>query len=133
MRKPCTCLALSFLVALGVAPIASDGPAAAGRRAGLVMSVDRSAGTIVLGDMGPRLPSGESKVTPQAIRVTPSTQFVRVRRAEDIAPSGWRGDYVESRLPAWEVKPGDWVTATVEDEGARPTAVKVMVVDTTGP
>jgi hypothetical protein len=129
MKTHCKGLAALFLV-VSLAWLTASGSAdAAARRAGLVMSVDKAAGTIVLGEMGPRLPSGESKVTPQTIRVTPSTEFVRVKRAADTAPSGWIGDYVESKLPAWDVQPGDWVTATVEGGGARPTAVKVTVVD----
>jgi len=104
-----------------------------GVRSGLVMAVDRAAGTIVMGDMGPRLKSGESQVTRSTIRVTPSTEFVRLKRAAGVAPSGWIGDYVETRLAAWDVKPGDWVTIALEQDKQRATATKITVVDTSEP
>ena len=107
--------------------------AATVRYAGVVVGVDKAAGTIVVGDTGPKLPSGESKITRYTMRVTPSTEFTRVKRAVGVAPSGWLGDYVETSLPAWDVKPGDWVAAVVEADKQRLTAVKVVVVDTTEP
>lgn len=101
--------------------------------AGLVMAVNKAAGTIVMGDTGPRLKSGESKVTRYTIRVTPSTEFVHVKRATGTAPSGWLGDYVETKLSAWEVKPGDWVAIALEPDKGRATAAKITVVDTSTP
>jgi hypothetical protein len=101
--------------------------------AGVVTAVNKAAGTIVMGDTGPRLKSGESKVTPHTIRVTPSTEFVRIKRAAGAAPSGWLGDYVETKLAAWELKPGDWVAITLAQNKGRPTAAKITVVDTSEP
>ncbi len=101
--------------------------------AGLVIAVNKAAGTIVMGDTGPRLKSGESKVTRHTIKVTSSTEFVRVKRAAGAAPSGWFGDYVETKLPAWEVKPGDWVAIALERGAGRATAAKITVVDTSEP
>jgi hypothetical protein len=122
-----------FLAVSLVSMAASAFAEAPARHAGLVMSVDRVAGTIVVGDMGPRLESGDSKVTPQTIRITPSTRFVRVTRAPGAAPSGWQGDYVERTLPSWDVKPGDWVSATVDGAEPGADAVKITVVDTAEP
>jgi hypothetical protein len=62
--------------------------------------------------------------------VTPSTEFATVKRAQGTAPSGWIGDYVESTLHAWEVKPGDFVTAEVRRETQGLQALKITVVDT---
>ena len=107
--------------------------AATARYAGVVVAVDKAAGTIVVGDTGPKLPSGESKITRYTMRVTRSTEFARVKRAAGVAPSGWLGDYVETKLPAWDVKPGDWVAAVVEADKQRLTAIKVVVVDTNEP
>jgi hypothetical protein len=67
------------------------------------------------------------------MRVTPSTEFLRVKRASGTAPSGWLGDYVETTLPAWELKPGDFVTATADAAKDRLTATKIVVVDMTEP
>jgi hypothetical protein len=103
------------------------------RHAGVVVAVDKAAGTIVVGDVGPKLPSGESKITRYTMHVTPSSELIRVKRAAGTAPSGWFGDYVETSLPTWDVKPGDWVTATAEADKQRLTAVKIVVVDTTEP
>ena len=105
------------------------GAAPAKTYAGQILAVDRAAGTIVVGDMGPLLDDGQSKITHRSIRVTPATEFASVRRGAGEAPSGWIGDFVEQRLPAWDVKPGDFVAVTVAS-GAGPAAVKVMVVDT---
>jgi hypothetical protein len=120
-------MALLLLVASGWTE------AATARHSGVIMSLDKTAGAIVLGDMGPRLKSGESKLAPRTVRVTPSTEFVRVKRAGGAAPNGWVGDYVETKLAAWDVKPGEWVTIVTEGEPRHLTAVKITVVDTSEP
>lgn len=107
--------------------------AATTRYAGVVQSLDKTAGTIIVGDMGPMLKSGESKITPHTILVRPSTEFVRVKRAAGVAPSGWFGDYVETRLSAWELKPGDWVAIAGEREAKGVTATRITVVDVSEP
>ena len=106
---------------------------AAARHAGIVMAVDKTAGTIVMGDMGPLLANGKSEITRYTVQVTLSTQFVLVKRTSGVAPSGWIGDYVETNLPAWEVKPGDWVTIAGETQGQRVKAAKITVVDMSEP
>jgi hypothetical protein len=107
--------------------------AATARHSGVIISLDKTAGTIVVGDMGPRLKSGQSKLAPRTVRVTPATEFVHVKRAGGAAPSGWVGDYVETKLAAWDVKPGEWVTIVTESEPQRLTAVKITVVDSSEP
>ena len=67
------------------------------------------------------------------MQVTPSTEFVRVERASGAAPSGWVGDYVGIRLPAWDVEPGDRVTIAGEGDAQRPRAGTITVVDTREP
>ena len=127
-------LATSLVVCSILALVASGRTeAAAGRHAGMVIAVDKARGTIVMGDMGPLLSSGTSEITRYTMQVTPSTEFVRVRRASGVAPSGWFGDYVETALPAWDVKPGDFVAVTSAAEGKRLRAVKITVVDTSEP
>jgi hypothetical protein len=123
------------LILLLLSPAASGGAlaAATARHAGVVVSVDKAAGTIVVGDMGPKLPSGESKMKQYTLHVTPSTELLRVKRTDGVAPSGWLGDYVETRLSALDVKPGDWVTTTAEAGKQGLTATRVMVVDTAEP
>ncbi len=118
-------------VAAWVIPTWSDGQER--KYSGTVLSMDRSAGVIVVGDMGPwRIKDGVTQVDRRAIDVTPSTEFVSVRRASGPAPSGWVRDFVESVLPGWQVKPGDWVTVIVKPGDKRPTAVRIHVWEPTG-
>ncbi len=98
--------------------------------AGDVLNVDKATGRIVVGDMGPLLDDGTSKITRRSIRVTPSTEFATVKRASGAAPSGWIGDYVETTLPEWEVKPGDFVAIKVRIQEGGSEAVKITVVNT---
>jgi len=132
MSKRTSIWSLGFLGFAFLASVSTGWSAAPTRDyAGKILAVDRAAGTIVVGDMGPLLDDGQSKITQRNIRVTSATEFASVRRAAAGAPSGWIGDFVEHRLPAWDVKPGDFVAVTVADE-AGPAAVKVTVVDTDG-
>jgi hypothetical protein len=112
-----------------VAPaIPGWGEARDGKYSGTVVAVDRTAGTIVVEGMGPwRIKEGVTQVERRTIGVMPSTEFVRLKRATGLAPSGWGGDFVESALPGWQVKPGDWVTVTVKADDKRPTAVRIDV------
>jgi hypothetical protein len=99
-----------------------------GKYSGTVVAVDQAAGTIVVEGMGPwRIKEGVTQLERRTIGVMPSTEFVRLTRATGPAPSGWVGDFVESALPGWQVKPGDWVTVTVKTDDKRPTAVRVDV------
>ena len=121
---------VAILVALAVGawaiPTWSEGQER--KYSGTVLSVDRSVSVIVVGDMGPwRIKDGVTQVDRRTIHVTPSTEFVSVSRAIGPAPSGWVGDFVESVLPVWQVKPGDWVTVIVQTADKRPTAVRVSV------
>ena len=122
-----TMCAIAALSILGTAA-AGWGAAATARYSGSVLSVNQAAGTLTVADMGPRLASGESKATPVTVRITSSTEFARARRAAGAAPSGWIGAFEETSLPAWEVKPGDWVAVAVERAGGRATATRVTVV-----
>lgn len=95
---------------------------------GTVVSVDQAMGTIVIEDMGPwRIKEGVTQLERRTIGIVPSSEFVRLRRATGPAPSGWVGDFVESPLVGWQVKPGDWVIVTVESRDKRPTAVRIAV------
>jgi len=122
-------------VGVGLLALAAAGlvEAAKSTYSGTVVSIDQAAGTIVVGDMGPLLQNGKSQIVERRIQVTRSTEFVRLKRAAGAAPSGWIGDYVETPLPAWDVKPGEWVTITGEGGRQRMTADKVKVVDTSEP
>lgn len=122
-------LALSAVMPGG----AAGAEAAATTYSGIVLIVDQATGTIVLGDAGPRLKNGKSEITRRSFQVTPSTTFVRVKRTAGAAPTGCTGDYVETKLAAADIKPGEWVTVAVEGGKQRRTAVKVTVVGTSEP
>ena len=99
-----------------------------GKYSGTVVAVDRTAGTILVEGMGPwQIKEGVTQLERRTIGVMPSTAFVRLKRATGPAPSGWVGDFVESALPGWQVKPGDWVTVTVKADDKRPIAIRVDV------
>ena len=100
--------------------------------AGNVLAVDAATGKIVVGDMGPLQNDGRSEIASRSIVVTSSTEFTKVSRTQGVAPSGWIGDYVTTRLAPSLVKPGDFVAVTASLEKNGPHALKVTVVDTSG-
>jgi hypothetical protein len=111
-------------------PAWSDGQES--RYSGTVVAVDPSAGVIVVEGMGPwRIKDGVTQVERHTVRVTSATAFVLVERAKGPAPSGWVGDFVESGLPGWQVKPGDWVTAIMQPGDKRPTAIRIYLWEPT--
>jgi hypothetical protein len=121
-----------WLLALALVVLAGSGWAGGpeAKYSGAIVAVDQSAGTIVLGEIGPwHVKGGETEITRRTIAVTAFTEFARVKRVAAAGPAGWRGDFVETRLPAWQVKTGDFVTVVAQAEGQRLTAVKITVVE----
>lgn len=105
-----------------------------GRYSGTVVEVDPSAGVIVVEGMGPwQIKEGVTQVERRTVGVTSATAFVRVKRASGPAPSGWVGDFVESGLPAWRVKPGEWVTAITTPGDKKLTAIRIYVWEPSEP
>lgn len=95
---------------------------------GKLVAADQAAGTIVVEGMGPwQVKEGVTQVERRTIGVVASTEFVRLERATGPASSGWVGDFVESALPRWQVKPGDWVIVTMKPDDRRPMAVRIAV------
>jgi hypothetical protein len=124
-------LAIATVLGIGALAIPSSGSdAGQAKYSGTVVAVNRTAGSIVVEGMGPwRIKDGVIQLERRTIGVAPSTEFVRVKRATGAAPSGWEQDFVESTLPEWQVKPGDWVTVTARPDGARMTAARIEVGD----
>jgi hypothetical protein len=124
-------LALVALVA-GASP--SWGDDQEGRYSGIVVTVDPSAGMIVVEGMGPwQIKEGVTQVERRPVGVTSATAFVRVKRVSGPTPSGWVGDFVETGLPAWQVKPGEWVTAITTAGDKKPTAIRIYVWEPSEP
>ena len=121
---------VATMLAIAASPIPGwSGDVGEARYSGTVVAVDRAAGTIVVGGMGPwRVKDGVTQLERRTIVVTPSTGLMRLKRATGVA-SGWPGDFVESALPEWQVKPGDWVTVAVKPDGTGMTAIRIDVAD----
>lgn len=103
------------------------------RHSGTVAGIDRSAGTIVLAEIGPwRVKGGVTEVTRRTIDITPRTQFVKVKRSLE-ATSGFPGEFVESRLEPWNVAKGDFVTVECQHRGERHIGEKVAVTEIAAP
>lgn len=114
------------LVSLAL-PVWAEAPTTS--HSGIIMAVNKAAGTIVLGEIGPwRVKDGATEITERTIAVTPATQFKQVKRTPGAGPAGWIGELVEVRLGAWEVKKGDFVTVEVRREGQRLSALAIVVV-----
>jgi hypothetical protein len=124
-------VAVATMLALAASPIPGwCGDVGEAKYSGTVVAVDRTAGTIVVEGMGPwRVKDGVTQLERRTIAVVPSTELMRLKRATGVAPSGWPGDFVESALPEWQVKPGDWVTVVVKPDGTRMTAIRIDVAD----
>ena len=98
------------------------------KHSGSVLAVDRAAGTILLGEVGPwKVVNGETVVTEQRIAVTDRTEFVMVQRSGDDF-ADFPGGFVEAPLVAWDIVPGDYVTVECEHRGARMVALKVTIM-----
>jgi len=123
---------------LTVALVALGLPGRAGavtrKHSGTILAVNRAAGTIVLGEVGPwRASAAPAEITRRTILVTAATAFTRVERAPGPEITRGIGEFVEVPLSAWAVKEGDFATVQVEREGRRLTALKITVVAPTGP
>jgi hypothetical protein len=125
------CVAIVTVLAIGVSAIPGwSSDAGQAKYSGTVVAVNRTAGTIVVEGMGPwRIKDGVTQLERRTIGVAPSTEFVRLKRATGAAPSGWEGDFVESALPEWQVKPGDWVTVTAKPDRTPVTAARIEIGD----
>lgn len=96
---------------------------------GTIEAVDATAGTIVLGEIGPwRVKGGVTEVTSRSIVVSATAQFALVKRAPGAGATGWIGDYIETALGAGDLRKGDFVIVKVQTEGDRLVASKVTVV-----
>src|SRR3989304_5777503 len=76
----------------GVVLALSVAVAAASDHSGTVVAVDRSGGTLVIGEIGPwQVEGGKTRVTQRTIVIAPSTRFVAVTRSREAGPAGRGG------------------------------------------
>lgn len=119
-----TVLGMLVSIVAGAAPSRAEGV----RHSGTILSVDRDAGAITLGEVGPWVVrEGETIITRRIVKITDETAFVRIERMPE-APSGFPGDFTERRVAPWALQPGDFVT--VETAGGGPPLVAVRVAVT---
>jgi hypothetical protein len=99
------------------------------KHSGRIVSVSDSAGTFVLAEIGPwRVRDGATAVANRTIALVPATEYAAVARA-DAAPSGFAGDFVETRVGPDRVHVGDHVTVDCLHEGKRLVALKITVIE----
>lgn len=123
LRSLAMLITLVSIVA-GATPAGADGA----RHSGTVITVDRDAGALVLGEVGPWLVrQGETVITRRTVTVTGDTTFVRIERRPE-TPSGFPGDFVELGAERWAVQSGDFVTVETTRDGSRLVATRVAVV-----
>ena len=95
---------------------------------GTILALNKEAGTIVVGEVGPwRVKEGATEITSRTVAVTAGTEFKQVRRAEGQGPTGWVGEFLEVAIAPWGLKKGDFVTVQVRREGPQLTALTVAV------
>jgi hypothetical protein len=125
--------AIGLLVGFVMVLPASGAVAAELRHSGTVTAVDRNAGTITLEEVGPWSPQSGGILT-RTVRLRPGSHVVLVSRADPsvphATPNDWPGGFRESPLDAADVRPGDFVTVTVTDDGGQAVAQMVAVVRT---
>ena len=115
---------LLSIVAVAAPPTRSEGV----RHSGTIIAVDREAGAIVLGEVGPWLVrQGETVITRRVVTITEATTFVRIERMPE-APSGFSGGFVERAQEPWAVRTGDFVTIETTREPAGLIATSIAVV-----
>lgn len=117
--------AVAMLVALTASAAAAD----VVRLSGVIVSVADDASAFVLGEIGPwQRRDGETVVTRRTIALAPETRFAVVARQAE-APSGFRGDFVETPVGPEDVYEGDYVTVECRREGGRLVALKITAVE----
>lgn len=118
-----TALLLVMLVLTSASPGAEIS-----RHSGIVLAVDRVAGTVILGELREWRTQQGVEIIRRPIVVEVATAFVRARRQPE-APSGYRGDWTEEALAAWGLQEGDFVTVECVHEGSRLVATRITLVD----
>ena len=116
-----------WAIALGATLLAAPAAWAAVTvdHSGTVIAVAASRNTITIEEMGPWHP-GKTSVEREVFALTPETRIELARR-QDVT-GGFPGQWADQALPASALRAGDFATVTVEREGRRLQATKVVVV-----
>ena len=119
MRQLSGMLVMAWLLAAAPA-----GAAALEKHSGVVTGVEGS--QITIEEMGPWL-GPETKPMRRAFQLTSATRVERVERTAK-GSEGWSWAYVSRPLESSDLRPGDYVTVTVDPEERRNAAIEVQAV-----
>ena len=98
------------------------------KHSGSIVSIAEDARTFVLAEVGPwQVRKGATVITYRTITLVPETEFAIVARAT--TPSGFAGDFVESRLGPDGLYLNDYATVDCRHEGKRLVALKITVTE----
>jgi hypothetical protein len=99
------------------------------RLSGTILTIERDAGTITVGEGGPsRVEDGGARVTSWRVRVDASTRVVRAERREEAGAAGWPGAFVEIPGDASDLQPGDFVTVVGQRDDGLVRAGQITLV-----
>jgi hypothetical protein len=115
-----------LLVGLAALIMTTTTTAGETRHSGRVAAVAPDRGGFTLEEVGPWTGPGTGLVT-REVRLAPGTAVQLVTRASDLAAT-WPVAFETSRLAATDLRPGDYVTVTLDDAGEA-RAVEVTPVD----
>jgi hypothetical protein len=115
---------LSGVIVAGWFLAAAMGVMALERHAGLVVEVQGQ--EITIEEMGPWL-GPDTKPVRRAFQLTATTKVARVER-EPEGSQGWRKSYVTRPAELSDLRPGDYVTVTIDPRESRNVAIEVQAV-----
>jgi hypothetical protein len=97
------------------------------KHSGSIVSIADDGGTFVLAEVGPwRVRNGATVITRRTITLAPETELAIVAR-DETPPSGFSGDFVETRLGPDGIYLNDYVTVDCRHEGQRMIALRITV------
>lgn len=97
------------------------------RHSGRIVAVEPQTGAITLEEMGPWTGPGQGLIK-RSVELTAQTDIALLARTDEAAAGEWPGAFKESPLSAMELRPGDYVTVSVEAHGGRLFARSIAVV-----
>lgn len=97
------------------------------KHSGSIVSIAEDGSTFVLAEVGPwRVRTGATAISRRTITLAPETGLAIVAR-DEMPPSGFHGDFVETRLGLDGLYLNDYVTVDCRREGQRMIALRITV------
>jgi hypothetical protein len=121
-----TSLLLAGLLLTSLAGIPLAGAKEA-KHSGAVVAVADDGRGFTLEVLGPGRSADANRVE-HPVALTPETKVAVVTRSPQADPQGWRGNFVASPATAADIKPGAFVTVTVETRDGRMVARAVEIL-----